>query len=96
MTSYYLSARIRATDPNRLDETRQKLVELQTVTRTEPDCHEFRVLEDTERRGDFILWEHWNGKAGLEAHYAAEHTQNYLARELTDVIEITELNALEA
>lgn len=96
MTPYYLCARIRATDLQRLDETRQKLIELQTVTRKEPACHEFRILEDKERKGDFLLWERWEGKAGLEAHYAAEHTGNYLAQKLTDIVEITELNALEA
>ncbi|MGO1234006.1 MAG: putative quinol monooxygenase [Marinobacter sp.] len=96
MTPYYLCARIRATDLQRLDETRRKLTELQTVTQKEPACREFRILEDKERKGDFLLWESWDGKAGLEAHYAAEHTRNYLAQELTDVIEFTELNALGA
>lgn len=96
MTPYYLCARIRATDLQKLDETRQKLTELQTITRKEPACHEFRILEDRERKGDFLLWESWEGKAGLEAHYAAAHTRHYLAQELTDIIEITELSALEA
>lgn len=96
MTPYYLCARIRATAPQRLEETRQQLNELQHVTRKEPACHEFRILEDKAREGDFLLWEKWEGKAGLEAHYAAEHTRRYLAQKLTDIIEITELNALEA
>jgi len=96
MTPYYLCARIRATDLQRLDETRRKLNALQILTQKEPACHEFRILEDKERKGDFLLWESWDGKAGLEAHYAAEHTRNYMEQGLTDVIELTELNALEA
>lgn len=96
MTPYYLCARIRATDLQRLDETRQKLIALQAVTQREPACREFRILEDSGRAGDFLLWECWDGKAGLDAHYAAEHTRHYLAQELTDIIDITELNALEA
>ncbi|PRB78977.1 putative quinol monooxygenase [Pseudomonas sp. MYb185] len=94
MSVYYLSARIRATDTQRLDETRRKLAELATVTRKEPACHLFSAFEDSQRSGDFILWECWEGKAGLEAHHAYRHTREYLAQELTEVVEITELTAL--
>lgn len=96
MTPYYLCARIRVTNPHRLEETKSKLIELQRVTLEEPACHEFRILEDKQRLGDFLLWESWEGKAGLEAHYAAGHTRSYLAQELTEIVEITELGALEA
>lgn len=95
MTPYYLCARIRATDPKRLNETRHELAALQTITNTEPACREFRILEDEEFKGDFLLWECWDGKAGLDAHYAATHTRQYLDKKLTDVIEITELTELE-
>lgn len=95
MSMYYLSARIRATDVQRLDETRRKLAGLANLTREEPACHLFSVFEDSQRSGDFILWECWEGKAGLEAHHAYRHTQEYLMQELTEVVEITELTALQ-
>ncbi|WP_252106067.1 MULTISPECIES: antibiotic biosynthesis monooxygenase [unclassified Halomonas] len=91
MAAYYLCARIRATDPERLSETRERLSQLEAVTQTEPACHQFQVLEDTARAGDFLLWECWEGKAGLEAHYDAPHTQALLAEKLTEIVEITEL-----
>ncbi len=91
MTAYYLCARIRATDPERLPETRQALRHLESMTQHEPACHQFQVLEDTARAGDFLLWECWEGKAGLEAHYQAPHTQSLLAQKLTEIVEITEL-----
>ncbi|WP_447957031.1 putative quinol monooxygenase [Vreelandella sp. EE7] len=91
MTAYYLCARIRATDFQRLDETRERLLKLEAATQKEPACHQFQVLEDSARAGDFLLWECWEGKAGLKAHYEAPHTQALLEAKLTEIIEITEL-----
>ncbi|WP_447555124.1 putative quinol monooxygenase [Vreelandella sp. EE22] len=91
MAAYYLCARIRATDPRRLDETRERLMHLQGMTQHEPGCHQFQVLEDSARAGDFLLWECWEGKAGLEAHYDAAHTRTLLEHKLTEIVEITEL-----
>ena len=91
MAAYYLCARIRATDPQRLPETREALMHLEAVTQHEPACYQFQVLEDTACAGDFLLWECWEGKEGLEAHYRAPHTQALLNQKLTDIVEITEL-----
>lgn len=95
MTAYNLIARIRITDPQRLDPARSELARLQRLTQREPACRVFQIYEDRGQEGDFLLWESWDGKAGLDAHFAAPHTKEYLELNLTEVIEVTELDALE-
>ncbi len=94
--TYDLCARIRVTDPEKRQTARNELARLQALTRQEEKCLLFTVLEDVEWPGDFLLWESWREKEGLDAHFAAEHTRRYLDLQLTEVVEITELNPVEA
>ncbi|MBV1789040.1 antibiotic biosynthesis monooxygenase [Marinobacterium sp. D7] len=96
MEVYNLTARIRVTDPQRRALARKEMAQLQRLTRQEAKCLMFSIFEDQKREGEFLLWESWEGKAGLDAHFAQAHTQRYLALNLTEVVEFTELNALEA
>ncbi|MBY4676454.1 putative quinol monooxygenase [Marinobacterium arenosum] len=95
MNSYDLIARIRVTDPQRLEEARKELALLERETRHEPGCLQFSVFEDNDREGDFLLWESWRGKESLDAHFEAEHTKRCLALGLTEVVEITPLTPVE-
>jgi len=89
-----MTARIRLTEGTDATQARTAMAELERATQYEPGCIMFRILEDTSAPGDFILWESWHGREGLEAHFKAEHTLDYLARNMTEVVSITELQAL--
>ncbi|MBB1486675.1 putative quinol monooxygenase [Oceanospirillum sediminis] len=89
-----MTARIRLTEGTDAALARAAMAELEQATQYEPGCIMFRILEDTSTPGEFILWESWHGREGLEAHFKADHTLDYLARNMTEVVSITELQAL--
>lgn len=93
-TRFDMTARIRLTEGTDATQARTAMAELERATQYEPGCIMFRILEDTSAPGDFILWESWHGREGLDAHFKAEHTLDYLARNMTEVVSITELQAL--
>lgn len=60
-------------------------------TQQEPGCLRFELLRHQQTPGAFTLWEGWVNEAALQAHFQAEHTLAYLAREMTDVVYIERL-----
>ena len=96
MDIYNVTARVRVIDPQCLSLARTQMAQLQRLTRNEAKCRMFSIFEDRKRESEFLLWESWVGKAGLDAHFAQPHTQRYMAMNLTEVVEFTELSALEA
>lgn len=89
-----MTARIRLTAGTDADQARAAMAELERATQYEPGCIMFRILEDTHVPGEFVLWESWRGRESLEAHFRAEHTLAYLEKNMTEVVSITELQAL--
>ena len=94
MTNLWISAGIELVEGRDLAETRDALRELVSLTRQEPGCLAFDILEDNEKPGRFTLWEHWTEADALSAHFETPHTRAYLARDLTRVNYIERLSRL--
>ncbi|OZG70774.1 hypothetical protein BTA51_24655 [Hahella sp. CCB-MM4] len=95
MNAYCLTAHIRVSDAERLELARRELSHLVQHTRQEEGCAEFRIFEDADVPGEFWLWEVWNGEEGFKAHMDAAHTKRYFNLNLTEVLEVKRVNALE-
>lgn len=94
MSTFDVTARIRLTDSDRLAEARQELATLEQFTQQEPNCVTFKIFEDREQVGDFILWECWRAEVDLQNHFKQQHTLDYLSLNLTEVVELTKQQAL--
>ncbi len=80
--------------PQHLAEARTALENILPATRAEPGCRVFNLLE-----GDGALWlyEEWDDKAALEAHYIQPYTREVFAAYqdwLAEPVDITELEKL--
>ncbi|MEI6860371.1 MAG: putative quinol monooxygenase [Shewanella sp.] len=76
------------------DEVRLALHTLANSTVKEIGCIKFEVLQHQDNPSRFTLWEHWVDTDALNAHFKAEHTQAYLDRNLTKVINIEKLTKI--
>ncbi|MGW5877922.1 putative quinol monooxygenase [Nocardiopsis terrae] len=84
---YEVTARIRCTDPDRVEPARTALGALAEQTRSEPGCLAFSVHEETEAPGSFVLWEVFADEEAFRRHFEYQHTRSYLEHEFTEVVE---------
>ncbi len=49
-----------------------------SATRAEKGCIVYNIVECTDEPNHFLTVERWDGKASMDAHMAAEHTQVFL------------------
>ena len=76
------------------DQVKQALHALSEETVKESGCVKFEVLQHQDNPSHFTLWEHWVNSDALSAHFEAEHTLAYLARNLTRVTYIEKLTSV--
>jgi quinol monooxygenase YgiN len=50
-----------------------------TATRKEPGCVAYYLNRDPDEAGTYIMYEHFKGLPGIEAHMKEKHTQTLLA-----------------
>ncbi|MCZ2723730.1 antibiotic biosynthesis monooxygenase [Marinomonas sp. 15G1-11] len=62
---------------------------------TEPGCSMALPLQDKEDPYRFILWERYNDNTAFEAHFQAQHTQDFMASEIADLVQAFELQHSE-
>lgn len=94
MSPYFISAGIQLAKDADLDEAEAGLRQLVEQTRSEPGCISFEIRQHLKDSSRFTLWECWTDAAALAAHFEAEHTKAYLARNLTTVSYIEELGPI--
>lgn len=94
MSQYFISAGIELTDGASLAETETELRALVTQTQKEPGCLLFEIRQNLKDRTKFTLWECWTDPEALAAHFKADHTKAYLAKNLTQVRYIEELGGI--
>ncbi|RED46162.1 putative quinol monooxygenase [Aestuariispira insulae] len=95
MHPLWISAGIEVTDPAKLKSARIELDQLRHHTISEKGCLQFEIFQDNDTPGRFTLWECWTDQSALDAHFAAAHTQAYLAQDLTQVVYIEKLGKLK-
>ena len=63
------------------------LQQLAQATRLETGCLHFEVHCDMQNERRFILWECFADEAAFKQHFAEKHTADYLALNLTEVVQ---------
>ena len=66
--------------PDKVDELKRILMALVAPTRKEPGCLAYEVFQNLADPCDFTFVEEWASEAALDAHWAAPHVQEALAR----------------
>lgn len=74
----YLTILLTVKDSNSIDSVRGLLAEAAASSRGEPGCKRFEAYQSTADPARFILSEHWESQAALDAHRKAHaYTQIY-------------------
>ena len=66
--------------PDQVDELKRILMGLVVPTRQEPGCLSYEIFQNFADPCDFTFVEEWANDAALDAHWAAPHVQDALAR----------------
>ena len=54
---------------------------------TEPGCRFAMATHIDDKPGHFILWENYQDKAAIEAHFNAPHTQAFIQSGITEFVQ---------
>ena len=94
MSHYFISASIEMTEGSKLEQVETELQKLVAQTRKEPGCILFEIRQNLKEPTKFTLWECWTNPGALAAHFEADHTNAYLAQNLTEVSYIEALGEI--
>ena len=86
-TGYYITAELRLKDLARREEAVQALAQLASKTLTEAGCSIFTVHHDINEPARFLLWERFDDEAAFKQHFEEAHTRDYVALDLTEVVQ---------
>jgi len=84
---YYITAELKVKDESRIQEAKESLMYLCKETLNEPGCTIFTLHHDTKQPTRFLLWERFNDEAAFKLHFEASHTKEYIAKDLTEVVQ---------
>lgn len=94
MGKLWISAGLKVTGSQSIEDVRKEIKTLQQETVKEEGCIFFQVLQNKEDPTLFTLWEEWSNEAALQEHFNQPHTKAYLSRSLTEVTYIEKLTKL--
>lgn len=84
---YFITAELRAKNPQRLAETKNALIRLCEESVKETGCSLFSLHQCNEDPLRFILWERFEDEAAFQQHFEESHTKAYVALDLTDIVQ---------
>ncbi|MEP4031884.1 antibiotic biosynthesis monooxygenase [Roseibium polysiphoniae] len=96
METLWVSAGIELTPGTDAAIAEQALQLLMEQTSREPGCILFEIRQQKADPSKFTLWECWVNQAALTAHFEAQHTLDYLAKNYTQVAYIEKLGKIGA
>ena len=70
--------------PGKQAQLKARLIEVVALTQKEPGCIEFRVFEQLENPGQFVLWEIFESMDALRVHIEKDYTKAYFASGLVE------------
>ncbi|MFW1802232.1 putative quinol monooxygenase [Acinetobacter nematophilus] len=87
-SGFYITAELRIIDENNILETRDALQALCAKTLLqEPGCTIFQLHQCRQDPRRLLLWERFDSEHAYQAHFKQTYTQEYLARNLTEVVQ---------
>ena len=78
---FYLNVILTVTDPADVETVEKLLIEQGKHSRQEPGCARFEVYHSTAEPTMFVLNEHWESQAAIDAHRKAYAYTQYLPAE---------------
>jgi 4-carboxymuconolactone decarboxylase len=89
---FYITAELRVKDERKVEEAKSALTALCQETEREPGCSLFTLHQCSEEKGRFLLWERFDDEAAFKQHFEEPHTKDYLAKDLTEIIQVFKSN----
>lgn len=83
-----MTAELRITDANRVEETKTLFKELCAITREEAGCTLFELHEFPESPTKLMLWERFDSEEDFHAHHKAPYTIALKEKGLTEIVAI--------
>lgn len=90
----FVTAELRLKDEVALSEGCQAILDFCAAMQQEPGCLLAHATQDPKDPRRFVLWEKYQDQAAFETHFAAEHTQAFIASGQTELIKAYETLAL--
>lgn len=84
---YYVTAELRVKNSEKVMQAKEALALLANKTLNEAGCSIFTVHQDAAEPTRFLLWERFDDEAAFKKHFSEAHTQEYLALDLTEVVQ---------
>jgi quinol monooxygenase YgiN len=93
-SGYYITAELKVKDESNVQTAKESLLVLCQETLTEPGCSLFTLHHDSKCPTRFLLWERFDDEAAFKAHFEAKHTKEYVAKDLTEVVQYFQTDVL--
>ena len=84
---YYVTAELKLKDASSAKEAKSALRKLCSETLKEEGCSIFELHQIKNDETRFLLWERFEDEESFKLHFELEHTKEYLAKDLTDVVQ---------
>lgn len=84
---YYVTAELAVKASVSIDEAYHHLTRLCEATLKEPGCTIFTLHRCANNEPRFLLWERFDSEQDFKFHFEQPHTQAYLKRDLTQVVQ---------
>lgn len=87
-SGFYITAELKIKDKDKILETREALQTLcKTTLQQESGCTLFQLHQCQQDVTRLLLWERFDSEEAYHAHFRQGYTQEYLARDLTEVVQ---------
>lgn len=94
-TGFYITAELKITNPNKINQTIQALQKLCDQTILESGCTLFQLHHCLEKPTRLLLWERYDTERDYHYHFEQQYTQNYLALNLTEIVQSFKSNVIQ-
>lgn len=87
-SGFYVTAELKIIDPNKILEARNALQALCQITlQQEIGCTLFQLHQCQQDATRLLLWERFDSEGAYHNHFKQSYTQEYLERDLTEVVQ---------
>ena len=87
-SGFYITAELKIKDKDKILETREALQTLyRTTLQEESGCTLFQLHQCQQEATRLLLWERFDSEEAYHAHFKQPYTQEYLSRDLTEVVQ---------
>ena len=93
---YYITAELRIKEESQAKEAIDSLTILCAETLKEPGCSIFQLHQDTTTPLRLILWERFDDEAAFKRHFEESHTKDYIALDMTEVVQYFQTSVIAA